>query len=195
MWEAVVVGAIGLAGVVVGQRMSQGAAQQSLYAQIEEQRRLEVRQLLVRFIVDVRAQIDQGWLLFPMFEKFQSSDYTEFVETDTGRAMAERGRRIEEDLTALALLVPDGPLRSAIGRVEIVVVREWGEKAVGPLYSKKLREDGRSPLEAAFTHLGDCSRALNDMQREASLHLVVPPGPASTWTARLLVRLRGGRRV
>lgn len=185
MWEALVVGVIGLAGVVVGQQMSRGAAQEQQYLQIEEQRRLEIRRLLVRLIVDARAQIDQAWLLLPMFTKFETSDFTEFVETDTGKAMGERARRTEEDVTALGLLVPDGPLRASLSRLEVALVREWPEKAVGPVTDKKPPEDGRDRLDVAFDHVVECRRALNDAQREAALYLAVPPQRPPSLAARV----------
>lgn len=175
MWEALVVGGIGLAGVVVGQQMSRGAAQEAHHLQIEEHRRLEVRRLLVRLLVDVRAQLEQAWLLLPMYTRFESKDFTEFVETDTGRAMGERSRRVEEDVTALSLLVPDGPLRAALGTLEVRAVREWSDKAVGPVVEKSPPKDGRDRLDVAYEHVRDCRRALNEVQREAALYLAVPP--------------------
>lgn len=189
VWDSVIVGGIGLAGVVVGQQMSRGAAQEAQYLQIEEQRRLEVRRLLVRMIVDARAQIEQAWLLLPAFTKFESKDFTEFTETDTGRAMGDRTRRVEEDVTALGLLVPDSPLRASLGRLEVVLVREWSEKAVGPVTSTKPAEDGRDRIEAAFAHVSECRRALNEAQREAALYLAVSPQRPPSLAARARARL------
>jgi hypothetical protein len=185
VWDSLVVGVIGLAGVVVGQQMSRDAAQDAQYLQIEQQRRLEVRRLLVRLLVDVRAQIEQAWVLLPMMTRFEPSDFTEFVETDTGRAMGERGRRVEEDVTALALLVPDGPVRASLARLETVAVREWSEKAVGPVTNKKPPEDGRDRIEVAFEQVRACRLALNDVQREAALYLAVPPQRPPSLRARL----------
>jgi len=175
VWETLVVGGIGLAGVIVGQQMSRGAAQDVQHLQIEEQRRLEVRRLLVRLIVDVRAQIEQAFVLLPMFVRFEFDDFTEFNETDTGRAMGERARRVEEDVTALSLLVPEGQLRLALWRLETGAVREWSDKAMGPVLAKTPPEDGRGRLVVAFEHVRECRSALNEAQREAALYLAVPP--------------------
>lgn len=68
--------------------------------QIVEQPRLEVRRLLVRGLVDVRAQIEQAWSLLSIYPWCESIDFTEVVETDTGRAKGDRVRRVEEDITA-----------------------------------------------------------------------------------------------
>jgi hypothetical protein len=187
-----VVGVIGLAGVVVGQQMSRGAAHEVQHLQIEEQRRLEVRRLLVRLLVDVRAQIEQAWILLPMFTRFESSDLAEFVETDTGRAMGERTRRVEEDVTALGLLVPDGPLRVTLQRLELAAVRDWSDKAVGPVIEKSPPEDGRDRLDVAFEHVKECRHALNEVRREAARYLAVPPQGSPSLLAR--ARGRWGRR-
>lgn len=203
MWEALVVGGIGLAGVIVGQHMARGAAHDAQYLQIEEQRRLEVRRLLVHLLVDVRAQIEQAWILLPMYTRFQSSDFTEFTETDTGRAMGERTRRVEENVTALGLLVPDGPLRATLARLETAAVLEWSAKAVGPVVEKSPPKDGRDRLEVAFEHVRECRRVLNEAQREASLYLAGAPhrepsllerarGRASRWRSRIRRPLKGG---
>jgi hypothetical protein len=170
--------------------MSRGAAQEAQYLQIEEQRWLDVRQLLVRLLVDVRAQLDQAWVLLPAFTKFESKDFTEFVETDTGRATGERNTRVAEDITALALLVPDGPLRASLARLETAAVREWTDNSVGPATNKKPPEDGRDRLEVAFAHAGKCQRALNDVQREACLYLAIPPQRPPSLLAGARARLR-----
>lgn len=194
-----IVAAIGLAGVVVGQQMSRGAAQESHYLQIEEQRRLELRHLLVRLIVDARAQIKEAWVLLPALSQFQSNDFTEFVETDTGRAMRERARRVEEDVTALSLLVPEGALRASLSQLDAALVRDWSDKAVGPVTNKHPPEDGRGRVEAALAHVSDCQLALNEAQREAARYLAAaphrPPSLAAQWAARLRhVMTRLGRR-
>lgn len=195
VWEALVVGGIGLLGVVLGQQMSRGAAQEAHYLQLEEGRRLEVRRLLVRLIVDVRAQLDQALYLLPMYSKFEASDFTEFTETDTGREMGARSRRVEEDVTALALSVPDGPLRAVLARLEVAAVRDWSEKAVGPVTSNPPPADGRDRLEVAYEHVRTCRRALSDVQREAGLYLAVAPArpPSLAVRARALLARSTGR--
>ena len=54
-------------------------------------------------------------------------------------------------------------------------MREWSDKAVGPVVEKSPPKDGRDRLDVAFEHVRECRSALNDVQREAALYLAVPP--------------------
>lgn len=181
MWQAVAaiaVGLIGLGGVVLGQHMSREVALDSHRLQLEEQRRLEVRRILVRLIVDMRAQLDHSWILLPMMMRFEETDWHEWVETDSGKANGQRAQRIREDIVALGLLVPDGPLRAALSVLEVEAVRDWPEKAVGPVTNRQPPPHGRDRIDVAFEHVRLCTRALNDVQREASSYLAtshIPP--------------------
>lgn len=178
MWQAlsaVAVGLIGLGGVFLGQHMSRDVAHSTQRLQLEEQRRLEVRRLLVRLIVDVRSLVDQAWLLLPMMLQFKSSDWHEWVETDSGKASAERARRLQEDTVALGLLVPDGNLREALARLEVEAVRDWSEKAVAPVSNREPPEDGRDRIDVAYEHVRLCASLLRTVEREAALYLAIPP--------------------
>lgn len=107
--------------------------------------------------------------------------------------MGERTRRVEEDVTALGLLVPDGPLRVSLARLETAAVREWSDKAVGPVVEKSPPKDGRDRLDVAYEHVRECRRALNEVQREAALHLAVPPQRSPSLLARARDRWRRWR--
>lgn len=191
MWEAlaaIAVGLIGLGGVVLGQHMSRSVAQSTQFLQLEEQRRLEVRRLLVQLIIDARAKIDEAWLLLPMMQKFESKDWHEWITTDTGRDGAERNKRMQATIVTLGLSVPDGDLREALRGLEVEAIRDWPEKAVGPVTDRKPPADGRDRLEVAYGHVRVCQKVLTEVQCEAGLCLAVPPEMPPTmlerWKAR-----------
>jgi hypothetical protein len=85
-----------------------------------------------------RGLVESAWIEIPAIGGMEFEDVLEYLETDSGRENAERRRRLNENLTRALLLVGDKELAD---RTAVLTqrVRDWPEKAVGPVTDKKVR--------------------------------------------------------
>jgi len=148
-----VVGTLG--GVVFGAQLAHRSATDGLRAQLAEERRREVTALLAEIAVDGHAVIEAGWVEIPAFAGMELHDLSEYADTDSGKRNGERRNRLNETLAQ----------RTAVLAQHI---RDWPEKAVGPVLEKTVR--GRRDTDAilkGFDHLNAIRRALNEFELAA----------------------------
>lgn len=154
--------------------MSRGAARNVALLQVEEARRLELRQVLVRLLVEIREQVDEAWDLFPGREGYDSDALLEVINGDLGKGMIARQRRIKEALTAVSLIAPAGPLRMSLLDLEHAALRDWSDKVIGPFTDKPQPSD-QDRINSAFFHLEACYSAISAVEQEGALFLAELP--------------------
>jgi Kef-type K+ transport system membrane component KefB len=181
-WVTLLVGIFAIAGtlggVFIGAQLTHRSARDVLMAQLAEERRLELTTLLTDIAVDARGLVETAWIELPALGKMTLDDMLEYLNTDSGRENSERRRRLNENLTRALLLVGDHELAK---RTAILAqhVRDWPEKAIGPVTEKK---SGVRDIDAVLEGLGHVkviSRAVGDFELATRSVLAVAVQPSS----------------
>lgn len=160
-----------------------------------ESHRAALHGLLAEIIADARDTTDAGFLLMPAFAKFSTDDFVEFADTDSGREMGERHKRLQRNLVRIRLQVADEPLRTALTMLA-EAVNNWSEKAVGETLNAK--KSGAKDVDAAIAgmkhvrHTRDLTDALEQVASDLiRTPLSDPPSAdksAATWWRKLRSR-------
>lgn len=144
-----------------------------------EVRRDAARELIVEVLVTGREWVGNSELMIPALGRFTESDHFDFVETDSGKAMAVRNTKLTRALTEARMRIGDVPLVKLIDIVSRLH-NEAPEKAMGPVVEASWSSGGRAPMEPileALGHVRSVGRALDELEREASRYLQIGLGP------------------
>lgn len=165
MWELIAAGVLTLGGVALGGGLQHWSSRSTLTAQLQEGQRSELHARLVDLIVDTREKVDVAWSLLPGFAKMQIEDFTEFMDTDSGKAMREREARLGRSRAELVLLLGEGSLRDAFLTLDGCLI-DWPEKAMEPV----MRHGGKDVdrVIEGFAHVKATQVALTLLEQEAS---------------------------
>ncbi|KQY59373.1 hypothetical protein ASD11_07330 [Aeromicrobium sp. Root495] len=128
--------------------------------------------MLAELLVDARGLVELEWIMIPAFTTMETKDLIEFVDTDSGKQMAERNHRLRRSLTEARLLVaPDSDLGRALMLVHAFHI-SLPEEAHGPVQgSSKSREQKMDGVGPAFTHLRKLEDAVSAVEKLALAEL------------------------
>src|ERR1035437_213356 len=179
-WTSLMVGYLPLVAARATTSMNHRQAARLAAESRSELRRDAARELIVEVLVTGREWVSNSELMIPVLGRFKQSDHLEFVETDSGKAMAVRNTRLTRALTEARMRIADVPLVKLIDTISRLH-NQAPEKAMGPVVEASFSSAGRAPMEPileALQYVRSVGLAFDELEREATPYLQIGLGPA-----------------
>lgn len=189
--STVAVGGFTLAGTLGGIALAnRHSAELALDARTEA-RRSALRDELSVLVVEVRALIDSAMLTMIFYSRAKHDDIMEFVNTDTGRDQARRGKQISTTIANLSLMVGDRQILDGLVTLE-QCIHEWAEKVNGPAFEvAAIGGNTTLAIELGMPHVHRTRAALNALVVAANSVVQIPiltESPVTRWWSSWMKR-------